>query len=140
MSSSILSKFWTFVVFMSIALVGVMLWRIHDANGRAVPPIAYDKFVGILDARKIQNATIYMGYDVSEIRASLQNSSNPIQADMPTQELPKLMKQMMDGGASVEIARARRFEPAEFVLNIVPYALMFVFAIVIVLMRKKVVA
>jgi hypothetical protein len=125
---------------MSIALVGVMLWRIHDANGRAVPPIAYDKFVGILDARKIQNATIYMGYDVPEIRASLQNSSNPIQADVPTQELPKLIKQMTDGGASVEIARARRFEPAEFVGTIVPYALMFVFAIVIVLMRKKVVA
>jgi hypothetical protein len=47
---------------------------------------------------------------------------------------------MMDGGVSVEIAKARRFEPAEFVLNIVPYALMLVFAIVIVLMRKKVFA
>jgi len=91
MSSSILSKFWTFVVFMSMVLVGIMEWRIHDANGRAVPPIAYDKFVGILDARKIQNANIYLGYDVSGIRASLQNSSNPIQADVPTQELPKLI-------------------------------------------------
>jgi hypothetical protein len=125
---------------MSIALVGMMLWRIHDANGRTVPPIAYDKFVEILDARKIQNATIYFGYDVSQIRASLLNSSNPIQADVPTQELPKLIKQMMDGDVSVEIAKARRFEPAEFVLNIVPYALMLVFAIVIVLMRKKVFA
>jgi hypothetical protein len=85
-------------------------------------------------------ATIYFGYDLSEIRAFLLNSSNPIQADVPTQELPKLIKQMMDGGVSVEIAKARRFEPAEFVLNIVPYALMLVFAIVIVLMRKKVFA
>jgi hypothetical protein len=115
-----------------------MVWRIHEANGRAVPPIAYDEFVGILDAGKIQNAPIYMGYDVSEIRASLQNSPKSIQGDVPTHELPKIIKRMVDGGASVEIAKARRFEPAEFVLNILPYILMFLFAIVIVQMSKKV--
>jgi hypothetical protein len=140
MSSSVLSKSWIIAVFISLAFICVMLWRLHDANAQAIPPASYNEFVAILDAGKIQDATIYLGYELSEIRAPLQKASKPMQADVPTHELPKIIKRIMDGSSSVEIARARRFAPAEFVLNIVRYALMLVFAIVIALMRKKVFA
>ena len=140
MSFSIRLIFRSALVFTSIALLFVMLWRLHDTRTNAAPPLAYNEFVGILDAGKVQNAKIYLGYDLSELRASLKDSSKTIRADVPTQELPKIIKQMMDGGASVEIARARRFDPAVLVLDIVPFALVFVLVIVIVLMRKRVAA
>jgi hypothetical protein len=137
MSSSISWRF-VIVVFISAVLACVGLWRLHEANGTASARITYDKFVGILDLGELKGVAIYLGYDFSEIHASFQNSSKPLRADVPTHELPRIIKQLMDEGASVEIARARRFEPAEFVLNVAPLVLMLVFATVIVRNRKKV--
>jgi len=140
MSALILSRLLKAVVFTSILLIALTLWGVHVANEKSGPPVAYDKFLVILNAGALRHATIYMGYDTAEVRASLKNLEKPIHADVPTNELPKIIKQMMDEGASVEFAKARRFEPAEFVLDILPYLLILVFSIMVLRMRKRVVA
>jgi len=77
-----------------------------------------------LEAGKIQQATIYMGTDLADIQVNTRNSSRVFLNDVPTKDLPTLIKKMMDAGVSVEFSRARRSDWAEFVLNISPIALL----------------
>ncbi|HYW65785.1 MAG TPA: ATP-dependent metallopeptidase FtsH/Yme1/Tma family protein [Candidatus Dormibacteraeota bacterium] len=102
----------------------VMVWRLvtasHDPQGK----LSYPEFMQALEAGKIQQATIYMGTDLADIQVNTRNSSRVFLNDVPTKDLPTLIKKMMDAGVSVEFSRARRSDWAEFVLNISPIALL----------------
>lgn len=77
-----------------------------------------------LDAGKIQKVTIFVGYDLADLQLQMRDSSKAFVNDVSTKELPALIKKMMDDGVSVEFSKARRFEPAEFILNILPIILL----------------
>jgi ATP-dependent Zn protease len=119
----------------SCVFVAVMVWRLHQANSRSESPIAYQKFLELVDTGKIQDATIYAGFDLAQVRASLRDGSKSIQSDVPTKDLATLVKQMMDKGASVQFSTSHRFDASSFFLDIAPYLFVVVFAIV--LMRRK---
>lgn len=119
----------------SCLFVAVMLWRLHQANSRSEPPIAYPRFLELVDTGKIQDATIYTGFDLAEVRASLRDGSKAVRSDVPTKDLAMLVKQMMEKGTSVQFSTSHRFEESSFFLDIVPFLFVVVFAIV--LMRRK---
>jgi len=130
-------RFRTAFFLVSVLFVVVMVWRVHQANRAAEPPATYQQFLVFARAGQIRDARIYPGYDSAEILVYLQNQPQPIRCDVPTADLAKLVKEMMDNGATVEFSSTRRFDPWAMWFNLAPFILLLA-ALVILLRRRKV--
>ena len=130
------AKFRTALFLVSALFVGVMLWRVHQANRDSRPPASYQQFLEYADAGQVRDARIYPGYDSAEILVFLQNQPQPVRCEVPTADLAKLVKEMMEKGATVEFSSTRRFDPWAMWFNLAPFILLLV-AFIVVLPRRK---
>jgi ATP-dependent Zn protease len=120
-----------------LLFLAVMVWRLLTASRSPQAQLPYPAFVEAIDAGKIQKATIYMGTDLADIQVNTRDSSRGFLNDVPTKDLPTLIKKMMDAGVWMEFSRARRSDWAEFVLNISPIALLgAAFAYILYIRRR----
>ncbi len=138
------SAFKVFVVGLALLFTCVVFFRFLSATRRARPTFSYSNYLQLLDQGRIQAATGFGGYERAEIQITLANTHEFIEVEVPTKDLPDLMKRMMDKGATVKFSPARRFEWPDFFLNIAPILLMFAMAfaigIYVVLVRRQRVA
>jgi ATP-dependent Zn protease len=119
-----ISLFRRAVFILCLLFLAVMLWRLLTVSRSPQAQLSYPAFMQTLDAGKIQKVTIFMGYDLADLQLQMRDSSKAFVNDVSTKELPALIKKMMDDGVSVEFSKAHRFEPAEFILNILPIILL----------------
>jgi ATP-dependent Zn protease len=126
-------------IFLSIVLLflAVMSWRLFTASPYRSSVIPYSVFLQNLDAHKFQKVSIYMGFDLTSLQATTSDSAKQFVNDVPTDGLPALIKKMLDSGISVEFAKARRFELAEFLFDIVPMLMLFSAVGYIYFLRRK---
>jgi hypothetical protein len=126
------------IVFFLISLlfVGLMIWRVHQANRVSRPRATYQQFLEFAGTGQIQDARIYPGYDSAEILVSLRNQVQTVPCDVPTADLAKVVKAMMDKGATVEFSSTRRFDPWTLWFNLAPFVLLLV-AFIVLLRRRK---
>ena len=115
---------------------GLMLWRVHQANRVAQPPASYQQFLIFASAGQIQDARIYPGYDSAEILVFSRNQPQPVRCNVPTADLAKLVKGLMDKGATVEFSSTRRFDPWAMWFNLAPFILLLVAFVVLLRQRK----
>ena len=124
--------------FICLLFMVVILWRLFTAPHHPQGKLSYPEFTQALEAGKIQSATIVMGYDLADIELQARDSSKLFLDDFPTKDLPTLIRKMMDKGVAVEFSKAHRFEPANFVLNIAPIALLAAAVTYLFYIRRKV--
>ena len=115
---SIIAAVFFVLIFLNI---GYNLRRSNPAS-----TLSYSAFSKAVDDRGFQKATIIMGDDVADLKLTARDGSNERANAVPKQDLPHLIKQIMNNGGQVEFTEARRFNAAAFVLDIVPMILLIV--------------
>ena len=103
-----------------------MCWRLLTAPNVKQPSVSRTGFLQALESGKIQKVTIYMGYTLADIKFVGKDSSSADVTDVPTKDLPNLIKTMIDDGVSVEFAPARKSNWAEFAMNLVNILIIFI--------------
>jgi hypothetical protein len=123
----------------SLLFLAVMCWRLLSAPNAKQPPVSRTGFLQALDSGRIQRVTIYMGYTLADIKFVGKDSSSADVTDIPTKDLPNLIKKMIDDGVSVEFAAARKSDWAEFAMNLVSILINFILVgyIYFIRLRKK---
>ena len=124
----------------SIALlffVVIVMRLIFSASDAHHPQeIAYAAFSQALEDGKLQHATIFMGSDSADMELTGRDSSKQYVHAVPTDDLPNLIKRMLDRGVIFEFSKARQFRWADFVLDTAPLLLLIIFATYIFLFRR----
>lgn len=123
----------------SLTLLAVMCWKLLTNPSFKQAPVSHDAFLQALDNGKIQKITIYMGYTLADIKFVGKDFSSADVTDVPTKDLPNLIKKMIDDGVSVEFAAARKSDWAEFAMSLVDILIIFVLVgyIYFIRLRKR---
>ncbi len=127
-----------FLFTVSILFFAVMCWRIISArNSTKTLDVPVSVFAQTLEAGKVQKVSIFMGFDSADLKYTQKDRSESQNTTISTKDLPDLIKKMIDDGAVVEFAKARKLEPGELVLNFLPLAIMFGLVVYIYYLRRK---
>jgi len=108
------------IIVIAFLFFAVICWRLVSAWRHAPPPIPYSTFLQVLEEGRIQKATILMGSELADVQFSRRGSSAQDTTEVPTKELPLLIKKMIDCGVAVEFSKAQRAEPGFILLNLMP--------------------
>jgi ATP-dependent Zn protease len=98
-------------------------WKMINASHGRLPGVAYSTFLQIVDAGDVQKLSIYMGYRVADLQFTGRDHSVVRWTEVSTKDLPSMIKRLLEAGVAMDFANARRMEPSELTLDLLPFIL-----------------
>jgi len=131
-SSSTTAK--TILFWMSIVLLGVMLWRLVSDKGHSADIISYSEFLHMVEKNEIRDARIYLESNSVTVNASVPQSQKHVRTTLSYGDLQDLKQRLIERGASIEYANQKSADWVLLLLNAAPLILLVGFCLF--LMRR----
>src|SRR6266702_781492 len=128
MNSSSTAK--TILFWFSIVFLGVMLWKLVSANGRAAPgnEPSYSEFMARLD--DIKEVTLYLSSNSYELTGEyIQPANRTFHLTVPKEVVPDLLRQLREKSALIKVKEVRTGDWELILLNAAPLILLVGFCL-----------
>ncbi|HEX8766478.1 MAG TPA: ATP-dependent metallopeptidase FtsH/Yme1/Tma family protein, partial [Candidatus Acidoferrum sp.] len=134
MNSSSMVK--TILFWMSIILLGVMLWKLvsADGSGSRENEISYSDFMAKVDAGGIKEATLYLGQNSYELWGRDVRSGRGFRTTVFKEASPGAIEKLREEGVQVKVKEAHSSDWGLLLLNGLPLLLLVGFCLF--LMRR----
>jgi cell division protease FtsH len=120
-NSSSMAK--TILFWISIVLLGVMLWRLVSANGQAAREAepSYSEFVNKVDQGEVKEVTIYLSSNSYDLKGEYRNPPNTkFHLTVFKEAAPDLTKQLRDKAVLIKVTEAHSSDWLLILLNALP--------------------
>lgn len=129
MNSSSTAK--TILFWMSIILLGIMLWRLVSANGRSSREgeITYNEFMAKVDAGDIKDVTMYLGQTSYDLSGQDSRSNRGFHVTLFKEAAPSVTEHLREKGVQVKVKEVRSANWVLLLLNGLPLVLLVGFCL-----------
>jgi 2-C-methyl-D-erythritol 2,4-cyclodiphosphate synthase len=134
MNSSSMTK--TILFWLSIILVGVMLWRLVS-SGPSADNVSYSDFLQMVGKNEIRDAHIYLEANSVSVNAALRNSQKRVATTLSYGDLQDLKERLIDSGSTVEYANTKSGDWVLLLLNGMPLLLLVGFCLFLMQRMKR---
>jgi 2-C-methyl-D-erythritol 2,4-cyclodiphosphate synthase len=131
-SRSLVGK--TILFWMTIVLLGVMLWKLVSSNGPSSREISYNEFMAKVDAGDIKDVTMYLGQTSYDLSGRDIRSDRSFSTTLFKEAAPPVTEHLRERGVQVKVKEARSADWALLLLNGIPILLVIGFCLF--LMRR----
>jgi cell division protease FtsH len=113
----------TILFWISIVLLGVMLWKLVSANGQATREAepSYSEFVGKVDQGDVKEVTIYLSSNSYDLKGEYSRPANTkFHLTVFKEAAPDLTKQLRDKAVLIKVTEAHSSDWLLILLNALP--------------------
>ncbi|HEV2195168.1 MAG TPA: ATP-dependent zinc metalloprotease FtsH [Candidatus Acidoferrum sp.] len=122
----------TILFWMSIVLLGVMLWKLVSANGgqaREEQP-SYSEFMAKVEAGDVKEVTMYLGQVSYDLQGEYKNPANrKFQVTIAKEDAPNVEKELRDKAVQIKVKEVRSADWVLLLLNGLPLLLLVGFCL-----------
>ncbi len=122
----------TILFWMSIVLLGVMLWKLVSANGgqaREDQP-SYSEFMAKVEAGEVKELTMYLGQVSYDLQGEYKNPANrKFQVTIAKEDAPNVTKELRDKAVQIKVKEVRSADWVLLLLNGLPLLLLVGFCL-----------
>ena len=122
----------TILFWMSIVLLGVMLWKLVSANGgqaREEQP-SYSEFMAKVEAGDVKEVTMYLGQVSYDLQGEYKNPANrKFQVTIAKEDAPNVTKELRDKAVQIKVKEVRSADWVLLLLNGLPLLLLVGFCL-----------
>jgi cell division protease FtsH len=122
----------TILFWMSIVLLGVMLWKLVSANGgqaREEQP-SYSEFMAKVEAGDVKEVTMYLGQLSYDLQGEYKNPANhKFQVTIAKEDAPTVTKELRDKAVQIKVKEVRSADWVLLLLNGLPLLLLVGFCL-----------
>jgi len=122
----------TILFWLSIVLLGVMLWRLVSANGQAAreETPSYSSFMASVEKGEIKEVTMYLSPNSYELQGEYQNPGNKkFHTTIFKEDAPNLSKTLRDKNVAISVKEVRSGDWLIILLNALPLLLLVGFCL-----------
>jgi 2-C-methyl-D-erythritol 2,4-cyclodiphosphate synthase len=130
MNSSSTAK--TILFWISIAFLGIMLWKLVSTNGTSAPgdEPSYSEFMTRVDADDIKEVTLYLSSNSYELTGEYGRPANRrFHLTVPKEVVPDLLRQLREKGVLLKVKEVRTGDWVLMLLNAAPLILLVGFCL-----------
>ena len=117
----------TILFWMSIVLLGVMLWKLVSANGgqaREEQP-SYSEFMAKVEAGDVKEVTMYLGQVSYDLQGEYKNPANrKFQVTIAKEDAANVTKELRDKAVQIKVKEVRSGDWVLLLLNGLPLLLL----------------
>ena len=122
----------TILFWMSIVLLGVMLWKLVSANGgqaREEQP-SYSEFMAKVEAGDVKELTMYLGQVSYDLQGEYKNPANrKFEVTIAKEDSPNVTKELRDKAVQIKVKEVRSADWVLLLLNGLPLLLLVGFCL-----------
>jgi 2-C-methyl-D-erythritol 2,4-cyclodiphosphate synthase len=129
MNSGSITK--TILFWISIILLGVMMWKLVSSNGHSSREneITYNDFMAKVDAGDIKEATLYLGQSSYDLWGKDVRSDRGFHATLLKEASPAAIEKLREKGVQVKVKEVRSADWIPLLLNGLPLLLLVLFCL-----------
>ena len=121
----------TILFWVSIILLGIMLWKLvsADGSGSREKEISYSEFMAKVDAGEIKEATLYLGQNSYDLWGPDVRSGRGFHTTLLKEAAPAAIEKLREKGVQVKVKEVRSADWVALLLNGLPLLLLVLFCL-----------